>query len=289
MDAPLQARIMQEIEDALAGGAPVVVATAVSAGEPPRLSVGHKVVVRRDGSSEGSLGDAAVDAAVLETAAAMFTTVPRVAMQTLLASGDGALTDRPSQAGPGAAEVMAQLFHAPSHLVIVGGGHIGLALATVGEFAGFSITVIDDREEFANRERFPMADAVITADAGEALDALDLNLGTYVVLVSRGHRQDEEALRHAVGRGAAYVGMIGSRRRTATVLRHLAEEGVPGAALAVVATPIGLDIGAETPEEIAIAILAEIILLQRGGTGSRMSVLVARETPGHEGEAGAAG
>ena len=270
MDAALRARMVQEIEDALGGGVPVIVVTAVSPGEPPRLIVGEKVIVRRDGSHEGSLGDSGADRAAVRAATTMFTTLPRVTMQTLWVDASDA-SERPSAAGPGAAEVMAQLFEAPARLVIVGGGHIGLALATVGEFAGYSVTVIDDREEFANRERFPMAEAVIAADAGDALDAMEFDANTYVVLVSRGHRQDEEALRHAVGRGAAYVGMIGSRRRTATVLRHLAEEGVAPEALAAVATPIGLDIGAETPEEIAVAILAEIILLRRGGTGARMS------------------
>ena len=90
------------------------------------------------------------------------------------------------------------------------------------------------------------------------------------MLVSRGHRVDEDALRHSVGRGAAYVGMIGSRRRTGTVLRHLLEEGFDSDALEAVSTPIGLDIGAETPEEIAVSILAEMIMIQRGGSGERM-------------------
>ncbi len=274
MDAALRVRIVQEIEGALGGHAPVVVATVVSAGEPPRLVVGHKVIVRRDGSHEGSLGHGGADASVVRVAESMFGTVPRVGMQTLYVGADGDAHERPSQAGAGAAEVMAQLFEAPARLVIVGAGHVGLALATVGEFAGFSVTVIDDREEFANRERFPMADAVIASDAGDALQEIAFDENTYVVLVSRGHRQDEEALRCAVGRGAAYVGMIGSRRRTATVLRHLAEEGHSPEALDAVATPIGLDIGAETPEEIAVSILAEMVLVRRGGTGARMRTLV---------------
>jgi len=165
---------------------------------------------------------------------------------------------------------MLQLFESPSKLVVVGGGHVGHALATIGEIAGFAVTVIDDREEFANRDRFPMAEHVICAEVEDALDGIELDSNSYVVLVSRGHRVDEEALRHSVGRGAAYVGMIGSRRRTSTVLRHLLEEGLDRDALDAVSTPIGLDIGAETPEEIAISILAEIIMVQRGGTGERM-------------------
>ena len=106
-----------------------------------------------------------------------------------------------------------------------------------------------------------MAVAIHNGDSTEALAAMTFGLQDYIVLVSRGHRVDEEALRHAVGRGAGYVGMIGSRRRTRTVLDHLAAEGFPAAALEAVSTPVGLDIGAETPEEIAVSILAEITMV----------------------------
>ncbi|MEX2031971.1 MAG: XdhC/CoxI family protein, partial [Dehalococcoidia bacterium] len=261
-------------EAALAGGEPVIVATVVAVGEVARLTAGDKMLVRRDGTREGSLGADDLDGPVADAAAEMFTVIPRVAMQTIYLGQDGSAVTRRSMAREGDAEVMVQLFEAPSRLVIVGGGHVGLALATIGEFTGFSVTVIDDREEFAQRDRFPMVDEVVAADAGDALDAIKMDANTYVVLVSRGHRQDEEALRHSVGRGAAYVGMIGSRRRTSTVLRHLLEEGFEPAALDAVSTPIGLDIGAETPEEIAVAIVAELVLVRRGGTGRRMRALL---------------
>lgn len=278
MDAALRALILERIETALAGGEPVVVATVVAAGHAASLeglAAGEKLLVRRDGTREGSLGRADLDGPIAQAAAEMFTVIPRVTMQTVYLGADGAAVTRRSLAREGDAEVMVQLFEAPSRLIIVGGGHVGLALATVGEFVGFSVTVIDDREEFAQRERFPMADHVIAADAEDALHSIEFDANTYVVLVSRGHRQDEEALRHSVGRGAAYVGMIGSRRRTATVLRHLLDEGVAPSALDAVATPIGLDIGAETPEEIAVAIAAELILVRRGGTGARMRAVLA--------------
>jgi xanthine dehydrogenase accessory factor len=191
-------------------------------------------------------------------------------VQTLYIARDGTAVTRRSQADAGDAEVMLQIFESPGKLVIIGAGHVGLAIAQIGELLDFEITVIDDREVFANRERFPMAEQILVADPTTGLDGLALDDQTYVVLVSRGHRVDEEALRAAVGRGAAYIGMIGSQRRTATVLRHLAEEGFDPGALDAVATPIGLDIGAETPEEIAVSILAEITMLRRGGTGQRM-------------------
>ncbi|MEI7926108.1 MAG: XdhC family protein, partial [Chloroflexota bacterium] len=199
-----------------------------------------------------------------------FTDFPRVVMQTLYFSRDGRAVTRRSQAHPGDAEMMVQLFEAPARLVVIGGGHVGLAVATIGDFVGFDVTVLDDREEFASKERFPMAEAIHNGDTNEALAGMTFGPQDYVVLVSRGHKQDEDALRGVVGRGAGYVGMIGSRRRTATVIQHLAEEGFDMEALDAVSTPVGIDLGAETPEEIALSILAEIVMLRRGGGGGRM-------------------
>ena len=261
--------IVEAIEAALAGGPPVVVATVVTGGAAD-LAPGAKMLVRGDGRTLGSLGSVEADEAIRDVGVASFTAMPRIATATWRLDGRVA-TDRPSQATEGSAEVMLQLFEAPARLVIVGAGHVGLALAQIAELLGYETTVLDDRAEFANRERFPMAQQVIVDEVGAALDSLALDASTAVVLVSRGHRVDEEALRHAVGRGAGYVGMIGSRRRTRTVLDHLAAEGFPAAALEAVSTPVGLDIGAETPEEIAVSILAEITMVRRGGTGARMS------------------
>jgi xanthine dehydrogenase accessory factor len=130
--------------------------------------------------------------------------------------------------------------------------------------------VMDDREMYANAERFPMADYVAAGDFTQLLADFPIGRNTYVVMVSRGHKQDETALRAVVTRGAGYVGMIGSKRRVSTVLRHLAEEGYPLEALERVYTPIGFDIGAETPEEIAVSIIAEIIAVRRNGSGRPM-------------------
>ena len=270
MDTATRIQIMDEIEAALGGGALVVTATVTSGGEAGIAMPGEKLLVRRDGSRLGTVGDAALDDAVYEVANAVFTEFPRVVLQTLYFGRDGHAVTRRSQAQTGDAELMIQLFEAPAKLVIFGGGHVGFAVATLGHFVGFDITVVDDREEFANRERFPMAEAIYSGDTAEAFGAIAFDQQTYVVLVSRGHKQDEDALRAVVGRGAVYVGMIGSRRRTATVIQHLAEEGLDPTALDAVATPIGLDLEAETPEEIAVSIMAEIVMLRRGGDGTRM-------------------
>lgn len=262
--------ITVEIERALGGGVAVAVATVTAPGEIA-VEAGAKMLVRADGTTLGSIGPE-LDGAVTEAAVEQLRTVPRITAEMLWVSEEGA-TDRRSQASEGDAQVLVQLFESPARLVIVGGGHIGYALAQIGALLGFEISVLDDREEFANEERFAMADQVYAGDLGAGLDAMTFDASDYVVLVSRGHQQDEEALSHVIDRGAGYVGMIGSRRRVRTVLERLLSEGVSREALEAVHTPIGIDIGSETPEEIALSILAEIVLVRRGGGGGRMEDL----------------
>ena len=268
----VRTQIVEIIEQALSGGEAVAVATVIDLGEQgdQGILLGGKMLVRKDGSTVGSIGGGAIEEAVRESAVGALEERPRLEAQTVHVANEGDAVSRRSQARPGDARVMVEVHEAPGQLVVVGGGHVGLALATMGHMLGFRIIVIDDREEFANEERFPMAEQVIAEEPAPALDALDINDSTYAVLVSRGHTLDEEGLRHLVGRGAAYVGMIGSRRRTGTVLQHLADDGFDMTDLENVYTPIGLDIGAETPEEIAMSILSEMVLERRGGTGGQM-------------------
>ena len=274
--AEVLATITDDVERALGGGIPIAVATVMDVGEQAGLEVGTKMMIRRDAvdSEVGSIdGGGAVDEQVREGAQSLFETFPRMALQILYIGTEHNVVTRRSQAKPGDARLMLELFEAPPQLVIAGGGHVGLAVATIAEIVGFDITIVDDRQEFANPERFPMAKNVIWGDFGEVFDAMDLGASHSIVLVSRGHQQDTIALRHTVQRGAGYIGMIGSQRRTGTVLQMLIDEGVPEAAVAKVHTPIGLDINAETPEEIALSILAEIVLVRKGGTGVKLSTI----------------
>ncbi len=146
-----------------------------------------------------------------------------------------------------------------SSLVIFGGGHISMPLARMASEVHFGITVVDDREAFANRERFPAAQRVIRTPFAEALDRLQIHENTYLAIVTRGHLFDREVLRGALDTQAAYVGMIGSRRKIRTLFESLEEEGFSRERLDAVHTPIGLDIGAKTPEEIALSIAAELV------------------------------
>lgn len=274
-DVETRMQIMGEIEEALAGGSSVVVATVVSPGDlglPP----GAKLLVHRDGSTLGSIDGADVDATVAAAGLEAYEAFPRLPAQTLWVRREGGAVNRRHQARPGDAQLLLELFEAPARLLIVGGGHVGLSIARIGAIVGFSVAVLDDRPEFANPERFPMAEEVMCGEVGAELDATRIDGTTYIVLVSRGHTVDALALRHTVSRGPAYLGMIGSRRRTATVLQQLRDEGYSSDDLARVHTPIGLDINAETPEEIALAILAEIVLIRKGGTGRMLSTITSR-------------
>jgi xanthine dehydrogenase accessory factor len=263
--------IAREVLQASRDGPGVIVATVIAAPEYASPAPGAKLLVRRDGSTLGSFGGAAFEATVIEDALNSISEFPRRPVQALYYRSEGPRIHRlEAKGGADAYEVMVEIIEAPVTLLICGGGHIGLSLATIGEHVGFSVAVMDDRELYANRERFPMADRVMSGDFAEMLAGFPIGSNTYVVMVSRGHKQDETCLRTVVNRGAAYVGMIGSKRRVSTVLRHLAEEGLDLEALERVYTPIGFDLGAETPEEIAVSIIAELIAVRRGGSGRPM-------------------
>jgi xanthine dehydrogenase accessory factor len=135
----------------------------------------------------------------------------------------------------------------------------------MGSMLGFHVTVIDDRHQFANRERFPTANEIIVKPFREAIESLALDKHCFLVSVTRGHAYDEEAVEAALRQPCGFVGMIGSRRRVKTTLDRLIEAGIPRERAEQVHAPLGLDLGAETPEEIAIAILAEIVRERRTG------------------------
>ncbi|HJU12426.1 MAG TPA: XdhC family protein [Candidatus Binataceae bacterium] len=180
----------------------------------------------------------------------------------------------------GAPRVFVDPITGAQRLIIAGAGHIAVPLASLGSMLGFHVTVIDDRASFANRERFPNADRIIVRPFSAAIESLSLDRHCYVISVTRGHSFDEEVIR-TVLRGQAhlpqqqrgcFIGMIGSRRRVRAMLDHLQEDGFDRELLEEIHAPLGLDIGAETPEEIAVSIIAEIIRERRTGTRDDFSL-----------------
>jgi xanthine dehydrogenase accessory factor len=264
------AQIAEEIVRASREGPSVAVATVVRAPESAAARPGDKLLLRPDGSALGSIGGGALEEAVARDCFGAITRRPRVAVETLYYTPEGERVERLAAPADGI-EVMIEVTERPATLLVVGGGHVGQAIASIAAIAGFTVAVLDDREAFANAERFPMADRVICGDFTEELRRFPIDSTTYIIMVTRGHKQDELALREVAASSAAYVGMIGSLRRVGTVLTHLAAEGVPRDVLERVHTPIGLDIGAETPEEIAVSVVAELVLVRRGGTGQKLS------------------
>ena len=163
----------------------------------------------------------------------------------------------------------------PLELIVCGGGHVGQAVANAAMLLNFRVTVIDDRADFAARERFPDERVKLMADEFDAaLRSIKITPSSHLVIVTRGHKHDEMCLREVIESAARYIGMIGSRRRTTTIRAMLKRAGISDKLLRRVHAPIGLDIGAQTPEEIAFAILSEIVLVRRGGSGQPKSAFV---------------
>jgi len=169
--------------------------------------------------------------------------------------------------------IVSEPFYPEERLIVLGGGHVALPVVEFAAKLGFSVTVVDDRISFANKERFPLAKQVICNGFEQALKDIQIRDSDYIVIITRGHRYDATCLKNiCTGVWPSYVGMIGSKRRTAIVMDLLEEEGCNRILLNQVHTPIGLNIGAITPEEIAISILAELISHKRLGAGDKKQI-----------------
>ncbi len=236
------------------------VATIVSAlGSIPSFKTA-KMLVRDDGSIVGTIGGGCVEAEVWQAAReVMESEKPRTLSFNL---NQNPKYDTGLICG-GTLDIFLEPVLPPALLYIFGAGHVAFNLYKVAGNAGFDVTVIDDRESYANRERFPDAKDVIAEDFDQAMTRLAVSESSYIVIVTRGHRDDMRALRWAVQTPARYVGMIGSKRKTIAIFRELTKEGLAPSLFGRVHAPVGLDIGAVTPEEIAVAISAELIAARR--------------------------
>ncbi|MGC1462568.1 MAG: XdhC/CoxI family protein [Terracidiphilus sp.] len=219
-----------------------------------------KMLVRDDGTIAGTIGGGCVEAEVWQAAREVMTSEkPRTLTFDL---NQDPKYDTGLVCG-GTLDIFVEPILPSPLLYIFGAGHVGYELAKAAGRAGFDVIVTDDREAYANRERFPDARDVIAEDFDKALSGLTLNESAYVVIVTRGHRDDMRVLRWAVQTQARYIGMVGSKRKAITVFRELTKEGLKPELFERVHSPVGLDIGAITPEEIAVAIVAELIGVRR--------------------------
>lgn len=219
-----------------------------------------KMLVRDDGSIAGTIGGGCVEADVWQAAReVMESEKPRTLTFDL---NQDPKYDTGLVCG-GTLEVFIEPVLPPALLYIFGAGHVAVSVCQVASNAGFDVIVSDDRSSYASQERFPSAREVHALDFEEAIQKFEPNEASYIVIVTRGHRDDMRVLRWAVQTRARYVGMIGSKRKVIQIFKTLREEGLPEHLFDRVHAPIGLDIGAITPEEIAVSITAELIAIRR--------------------------
>ena len=219
-----------------------------------------KLLVREDGSMLGTIGGGCVEAEVWNVARdVMQNERPRHMNFSL---GQDAAYDNGLICG-GQLSVFIEPVVPQPRLYIFGAGHISKSISKIATLAGFATVIIDNREAFANHERFPEADEVFAEEYEEVFPKLPIRDTSYVVIVTRGHRDDMRVMRWAVGTNAKYIAMIGSKRKVIGVVKELEKEGIPREAFERSFAPMGLDIGAITPEEIAVSIVAEMIAMRR--------------------------
>jgi xanthine dehydrogenase accessory factor len=219
---------------------------------------GAKMLLLDSGAREGTLGDEHLDAAAVAAAGA-----------AIRAGKSSTLTVEGTR-------VFAEVFVPPSILLVVGAGHVAMPLVTLAAVLGFKTVVIDGRPRFATRERFPGVDELKVGIPSELVRTVPLIASTALVLVAHDYKYDLPVLRHALGTPVGYVGLLGSSRRGKAILDLLREDGVTEEALARVHVPIGLDLGAQSAPEIALAVLAEVLAVQRGASGLPISEKVRR-------------
>jgi xanthine dehydrogenase accessory factor len=252
--------IYEEIVSLRRAGRRAAVATIVNAhGSIPSFKTA-KMLVRDDGSIVGTIGGGCVEAEVWQAAREVIESEkPRTLTFNL---NQDPKYDTGLVCG-GTLDIFVEPILPPASLYIFGAGHVSVSLYKIARAAGFDVTVADDREAYANRERFPEAKEVIAEDFERIMARLAPNESSYMVIVTRGHRDDMRLLRWAVQTPARYIGMIGSKRKTIAIFRELTKEGMAPNLFERVHAPVGLDIGAVTPEEIAVAITAELIAARR--------------------------
>lgn len=262
-------RIYQEILRLRSEGEVAALATVIrTSGSTPGKNL-FRMLVYSDEATLGSVGGGAFEAKVISEALDVVKTrAPKIFKFRLNECGETLSDDQPICGGE--MEVLIEPIEPKPTIYIMGAGHVGQALAGIGTIVGFRTVVIDDRNRFANRKRFENADEVLVLNFESAAlaDKVQPNRSSYIVIVTRGHQHDKTVLKAFIRSDAAYIGMIGSRKKVKTVFQSLVEEGVEQQLLGRVYAPIGIDIGAQTASEIAVSIMAEIIAIAKGKINS---------------------
>jgi xanthine dehydrogenase accessory factor len=252
--------VFRAVVRAMDDGERAALVTIVSTNGSTPQRVGAKMLVYEDGRTAGTIGGGCYEhdacGKAREAIRLHRPQVLRYSLNDELAAESGLICG-------GQMEVYIEPIEPVPDLYLLGAGHVSVEVARIAQLTGFRVHVVDDRDKFANVDRFPGAD-VIVDDIPGWLKGATIPAGAYVVVVTRGHRQDYDAMRELIGRQARYLGLIGSRAKVVRIFDALAAEGADSTRLAAVHAPIGLDIGAVTPAEIAVSIVAELIAVRSG-------------------------
>ena len=248
-------QFVKEIDEAYNGGAAVALASLIKPAHGSSVSTGAKLFIRERGDTEGTLGSPKADRDATNKAIEFMAH----GRNDYIVSEDGA-------------EFFVEAYTTPPQIVLCGGGHVSNSIAPLAKRLGFRVVVTDDREEFASEARFPEADIVVAKKPEDALTEIPVNANTFIIIATRGHRYDNVALEAAAWTSARYIGLLGSRRKTILIYGDLISSGVPIERINEIRSPVGLDIHARTPDEIAISIMAEILMFRLGGTGLPMKL-----------------
>lgn len=252
--------IYQELVNITSKGEQAVLATVTSSrGSAPRKT-GAKMLIKRDGTFIGTVGGGGVEQQVREKAIEVMNSgEPQIVHFDLSGSGE-----KTAMICGGQMDIFLEPIAPPETLYLFGAGHISQSTAAMGKTLGFRVAIIDPRSEYNNIERFPDADSLIVEEYDSAFPKLDVDKDSCIVIYTTGHVLDEQCLQFAAGTKAKYIGMIGSKKKVKEVKERLLQKGISRQRLDRVYAPIGIEIGADTPEEIAISILAEIIRVKKG-------------------------
>ncbi len=249
-------KIYQEILGEKERGGEGLLATILSSAETALPPKDRKAFYKKSGEKTGSL----LDSPILDER--IFREMERILKVKQLEVLAVSFPEEPKYPS-GKLEILLEPIFSEPTAYVFGGGHISQQLVPLLKKVHFKVVVIDDREMFANRERFPEADDIILTEFEKAFDHLAIDSSSYIIIVTRGHLYDGFVLEKAIRTDARYIGMIGSKKKIQTLYKNLAKEGIPESLLKKVYAPIGLDIGSETPEEIAISIVAQLIQVRR--------------------------
>lgn len=253
----------QALEEVDKGKELAIVTITKAEGSAPR-GVGTTMAVLEDSSIIGTIGGGPLENHIIELATEAIEEGKSKSVDILLD------TEGVKMICGGAIEIFIDVYTSKDKLLIIGGGHVGYAIYKVASLLDFDIVMFDDREEFLNKERFPLAKELVLGVSNEELGKYPIDRNTYIVIVSRSHEYDEESLEEVVNSKAKYIGTMGSKKKVITILKNLMKKGCKKEDLDKVYSPIGLDIASEKPEEIAISIMSEILLVKNNGNLKHM-------------------